>query len=73
MVKGSITGYTCPAEYTLNGTKCTKQTTSSIDATVSTTTSTSYRYQWSTKAHIDGWEATGKTRTEKSTYTAYQK
>jgi len=72
-VKGDIKEYTCPTGYTLNGTKCTKQTTITIDATVSTTTSTSYRYKWSEKSKLDGWEFTGKTKTETKYYSAGQK
>ena len=72
-VKGEITGYTCPTDYTLNGDKCIKTTLITIDATVSTQTSTSYKYMWSTKKYVEGWEFTGKTKTESQTYTAFQK
>ncbi|MGN1338564.1 MAG: hypothetical protein ACI4WW_08850 [Candidatus Coprovivens sp.] len=72
-VKGEISYYTCPEDYTLNGTTCSKSTVVTIDATVSTVTTTSYKYMWSTKQYVEGWEFTGKTKTERSTYTAFQK
>lgn len=73
-VKGTITGYTCPStDYTLDGSKCTKKSTVVIDATEKNESSTTYKYQWSTSSSIDGWEFTGKTKTETKTYTAYQK
>jgi len=65
--------YTCPEGYTKNGTKCTKQTTVTIDATVSTSTSTSYKYKWSEKSELEGWEFTGKTKTQTKNYSAGQK
>lgn len=61
-IKGSISGYTCPAGYTRNGTKCSKTNTIIIDATASTSTSKSYKYTWSNSQTLDGWIATGKTR-----------
>ena len=72
-IKGGISHYTCPTDYTLDGSKCTKQTTITIDATVSTETITSYKYKWSTESYLEGWEFTGKTKTETKTYTAGQK
>ena len=72
-VKGEIESYTCPADYTLTGTKCVKKTVETIDATASTTTSTSYKYTWSKSSTLAGWEFTGKTKTETHTYTAGQK
>jgi len=72
-VKGTIKDYTCPEGYTKNGTKCTKQTTVTIDATVSTSTSTSYKYKWSEKSELEGWEFTGKTKTQTKNYSAGQK
>ena len=72
-VKGEITNYTCPTDYILNDKKCTKQTTVIIDATVSTTTSTSYKYIWSESSSLEGWEFTGKTKTQIKSYTAGQK
>ena len=71
--KGDITGYTCPEDYILQGTKCTKTSVVTIDATVSTETTTSYKYMWSTSKYVAGWEFTGKTKTESSSYTAFQK
>lgn len=72
-IRGTIKNYTCPTGYTLNGTKCTKKTTVTIDATVSTKTSTSYKYKWSEKSELDGWEFTGKTKTQTKNYSAGQK
>ena len=72
-VKGTIREYTCPTDYTLNGTTCTKQTTVTIDATVSTSTSTSYKYKWSEQSELAGWEFTGKTKTQTKNYSAGQK
>ena len=72
-VKGGIKNYTCPTGYTLNGTKCTKKTTVTIDATVTTKSSTSYKYKWSKKSELDGWTFTGKTKVVEETYTAGQK
>ena len=69
--KGGIKGYTCPTDYKLDGNKCIKYSTVSIDANASTKTETSYQYKWSTLSKIDGWEFTGKTKTEE--YKAFQK
>lgn len=61
-VKGTISGYTCPAGYTKNGTKCTKTTLESIKATAKQTSTVSYKYTWSQNKTLDGWIATGKQR-----------
>lgn len=64
--------YTCPdSSYTLNGNKCIKKADEK-PANTATTTSVSYQYQWSTSISIEGWEFTGKTKTENK-YTAGQK
>ena len=72
-VKGELKGYTCPEGYTLDGDKCTKQSTITIDANASTETNTSYKYTWSEKSYLEGWEFTGKTKTQTKSYTAGQK
>ena len=72
-VKGYIDYYTCPSDYTLSGTKCTKNSIVTIDATVSTKTSTSYKYTWSKNSYLAGWEFTGKTKVKTQTYSAGQK
>ena len=71
-VKGSIINYTCPSGYTLSGTKCTKKSSITIDATKNTKTNTSYKYKWSKSSYLDGWTFTGKTKTVYETYTAGQ-
>ncbi len=73
IVKGDIKGYTCPTDYNLNGDKCTKETTVTVDANVTTENSTSYKYTWSEKSYLEGWEFTGKTKTQTKSYTAGQK
>ncbi len=64
------TAYTCKSGYTKVGlgssSKCTTGVTSTINATKSTKTVTKYKYQWSTKTSIAGWERTGQTRTVKA-------
>lgn len=71
-VSGTIQSYSCPSsDYVLNGTVCAKKTTIVIDATVVDNVSTSYEYTWSTNSTLDGWEFTGKTKTD--SYIAYQK
>ena len=72
-IPGGIRNYTCPSGYTLNGTKCTKQSTVTIDADVETKTTTSYKYKWSKKSKLEGWTFTGKTKVVEETYTAGQK
>ncbi len=72
-VKGGIKGYTCPEGYTLEGDKCTKKSTITVDANATTETKTSYKYTWSEKSYLEGWEFTGKTKTETKHYTAGQK
>ena len=73
ITKGAITGYTCPTGYTQNNDKCTKYTNVVIDATVSTSTYTSYEYTWSEKSYLEGWVPTGATKTQNKTYNAGQK
>ena len=73
VTKGGITGYTCPTGYTQNNDKCTKYSNIVIDATVSTSTYTSYEYTWSEKSYLEGWVATGATKTQTKTYNAGQK
>ena len=72
-IPGGIRNYTCPSGYTLNGTKCTKQSTVTIDADVETKTTTSYKYKWSKKSKLEGWTFTGKTKVVEENYTAGQK
>ncbi len=64
------TTYTCPKGYTKYGenanTICTKGKLEYIDVTKSSSQVTKYRYQWSTKTSIPGWERTGKTRQTKT-------
>ena len=67
------TTYTCPTGYTQENDKCTKYSTVVIDATVSTSTYTSYEYTWSEKSYLEGWVATGATKTQTKTYNAGQK
>lgn len=62
-VKGGVSGYSCPNGYKLNGNKCTKKSTITINATAISTTTSTYTYKWSTSNTLDGWTATGKTRT----------
>lgn len=57
----TISGYTCPSGYKLNGTKCLKGSTDVVDAT--TKSGTSYKYTWSKQSYLEGWTPTGKTRT----------
>ena len=52
---------------------CTRDTVETIDASVSTQTSTSYKYIWSEQSYLEGWEFTGKTKTVTRNYTAGQK
>ena len=73
VIKGEITGYTCPTGYNQNGDKCTKISTETIDATANTSKTKSYKYKWSTSSKLDGWEFTGKTKVVEETYTAGQK
>ncbi|MGN1371331.1 MAG: hypothetical protein ACI4XM_03565 [Candidatus Coprovivens sp.] len=72
-IKGGIKNYTCPTGYTLNGTKCTKNSVVTIDATATTKKSTTYKYKWSKSSQLDGWTFTGKTKVVEETYTAGQK
>ncbi len=72
-VKGHIDYYTCPSGYTLNGTKCTKKTSVTIDATKTTKKYTSYKYTWSKSSYLSGWEFTGKTKVVTQTHYAGQK
>ena len=63
-VPGSISYYTCPSnEYELQGSKCIKKSKEYIDATKSTSQSSSYKYIWSTQKYLEGWTFTGKTKT----------
>ena len=71
-VAGEIERYTCPSnDYVLNGTVCAKKETIIIDATKVNNVSTSYEYTWSTNKTLEGWEFTGKTKTD--SYSAGQK
>ena len=72
-IKGEQNGYTCPTDYILQGDKCIKKSISTIDATVETKTNTTYKYTWSRKSKLDGWEFTGKTKTKWVTYNAGQR
>lgn len=58
-----LTGYTCPTGYNRDGEYCYKTSTSTINAKASTNTTTTYNYKWSRERTIQGWTATGKTRT----------
>ena len=62
-VKGSIKGYSCPSGYIQSGQVCIKHTTEKINATCTTSNSTHDIYKWSTASSLEGWTATGKTRT----------
>ena len=72
-VPGQIDYYTCPTGYTLNGTKCTKKSVVTIDATKKTKKYTSYKYTWSKSSYLSGWEFTGKTKVKTQTHYAGQK
>jgi hypothetical protein len=72
-IKGGIDHYTCPTDYTLDGTKCSKTTTITVDAEKEIKTSTSYKYKWSKSSKLDGWEFTGKTKVVEESYKAGQK
>ena len=72
-VPGDLLYYTCPEGYTLSGSKCTKNSVVTIDATKTTKTSTSYKYTWSKNSYLEGWEFTGKTKVKTQTYYAGQK
>lgn len=72
-VRGDFSHYTCPYGYSLSGSKCTKYSNDVISATPTTTTNTTYKYTWSEKSYLEGWTATGKTKTQTKTYTAGQK
>lgn len=58
----AVSGYSCPSGYTLNGSKCIKASSTSINATAKSNSGTSYKYTWSKQSYLDGWIATGKTR-----------
>lgn len=62
-VKGAIKGYSCPTGYTKNGTVCVSYKTETINATASQKETSSYEYKWSEYSTLEGWTATGKTRT----------
>ncbi|MGM9834939.1 MAG: hypothetical protein ACI31M_04095 [Bacilli bacterium] len=66
-VKGNISGYSCPAGYTKNGTKCTKTNLISIKATAKQISTVSYKYTWSQSKTLEGWTATGKQRVVENT------
>lgn len=58
------TVYTCPNGGELKDKKCyTNTESSSYDATATVNKVTSYRYKWSESKTLDGWYATGVTRT----------
>lgn len=62
----SSSHYTCDGYtgYKLEGTKCNKYETKTINATKNTKNTSSYKYTWSTKSSLSGWTKTGKTKTE---------
>lgn len=62
-IKGSFKGYVCPSDYILVNDECIKKTTSCINATTNTNTTVSYKYTWSKNKKLEGWIATGRTRT----------
>ena len=62
-IAGSIKGYSCPSGYEQSGNVCLKYKKETIAATASTTGSSSYEYKWSKYSSLEGWIATGKTRT----------
>ena len=67
-------GYYCSnTKATLVGDKCHITVYDTIDATANVKTVTSYKYTWSTKSSLEGWEFTGETKTETKQYTAFQK
>ena len=72
-IKGEIDYYTCPADYTLTGTKCTKNSVVTIDATATTQSETTYQYKWSENSYLEGWTFTGQTKVVTKTYSAGQK
>ena len=72
-VDGTITGYTCPEGYQQESAYCTKDTTETIGATCTKKTTTSYKYIWSEKSYLEGWEFTGRTKTVTKNYTAGQR
>ena len=73
VVKGSVKYYTCPTDYAVSGDKCVKRSTITIDATVTTKKTTSYKYKWSKNSYLEGWTFTGKTKVVTEKYTAGQK
>ena len=64
-VTESKTSLNCPDGYKLEGKKCNLYTTETKKATANKKTTKSYKYTWSTKTSLSGWERTGKTKTEK--------
>ena len=73
VVKGNVKYYTCPTGYSVSGDKCVKNSTITIDATVTKKKSTSYQYKWSKNSYLEGWTFTGKTKVVTEKYTAGQK
>ena len=59
----TISGYTCPTGYSLNGTKCIKGSETVINATASGNNNSTYKYTWSKQSYLEGWIPAGKTRT----------
>ncbi len=72
-IKGSISHYTCPSDYSVNGDKCIKQSIITIDAIENVEQTTSYKYTWSKSSYLEGWIFTGKTKVVTENYVAGQK
>ena len=65
VVKETYTVKECPKNYTLEGNNCNLYDTTKVKAKSKTTTGTTTKYKWSTSKTLNGWKATGKTRTVK--------
>lgn len=61
--KGTLKNYSCPTGYILNNQSCYKTTNDVKNAEKKTTTTSSYTYKWSAEKTLEGWTATGQTRT----------
>ena len=59
----TITKKQCSSGYKLEGDKCNKYETKTAKATAKTVDTSYYKYTWSKEKTLEGWTATGKTRT----------
>ena len=59
--------------YTETGEITTKEATLGDFKDVTKKTTTSYKYIWSEKSYLEGWEFTGRTKTVTKNYTAGQR